>query len=249
MNIIRPVVFSVLLPLTAACLTACGGDSDGVRFAPPEPPPEPPANAGGIWEGTITYDLPGAPVAIVGVVVEDNDEARFVTEEGVALVLESFEGSGGEITAIITAYAPPGATFVDGSTISIGSLSVTVAERSSMNGEWTLDNGDSGTVSLAYDDLYETESSLDRLSGFWLDSFDVLYSVDMLGNIFAQDAFGCVYDGRVRLIDRRFNAYSLAIDIDRVVLIGHGVAVVVVNRLCISIAEVSAHGVPRHGGP
>ena len=66
---------------------------------------------------------------------------------------------------------------------------------------------------MSYNALYERGSDLDRTVGSWMDSFGVVYSVDATGDIFAQDAFGCVYDGAVSITNALYNAYRVTLTI------------------------------------
>lgn len=194
-------------------LAACGGGSGG-GLLPPDPPTAQPSNAGGVWEGTISDTVAGTTANIAGAVTEANTEARFLTEDGVALVLENVSGNDGNLVADLVAFAPPGAVFSDGTSVSNGTLTGRVVERSSLTGDWTLATGDSGTVSLSYDaGLHQRASSLDFTAGIWLDSVNVIYTVDANGVLFGQDFIGCVFNGQVNLIDTRFNVYDLSITV------------------------------------
>jgi hypothetical protein len=217
--------FTYALVLYACLLSSCGGGGGGLGCVvsggtsgtcsdlslPPTPPP--PTNAGGVWEGSTFNDQAGLTFETIGVVTENNGEARFVNDQDQQFILSGVSGTGGSISATLTAIAPLGFTFLDGSTVSTGTLTGTVVERTSLSGSWSLNTGESGTVTLGYNNLYERGSDLDRMVGTWADSFGVVYSVDAIGDVFAQDAFGCVYDGAVTIINASYNAYRVALTV------------------------------------
>ena len=88
-----------------------------------------------------------------------------------------------------------------------------LGERSRIEGEWSLDSREFGTVTLEYDDLYERGSDIARLVGIWQAPWgdDFVFNIDALGEIFSQTANGCVTDGQVRLIDAAYNVYRVEI--------------------------------------
>jgi hypothetical protein len=190
-------------------LSACGGGGgDGSTSSPPPPPPEP-TNAGGIWGGTASSD--GQTIDLAGVVTEDG-EGRFVAENGIQYVFDEVKGVGGDVELDFIAIVPSGGTFQDGSTVTTGTLTGTVAERSSLSGDYSLATGETGTVSMTYDALYERDSSLDKLTGNWDEEFGVV-TFDPDGSFFEQDSFGCVYDGQASIVDPDFNVYALTMTV------------------------------------
>ena len=199
-----------LLLVAIAGLYACGG---GGSDSTPPPPPPAPTNAGGVWEGSTFNDQAALTFETIGVVTENNGEARFVNDQGQQFILSGISGTGGSISATLTAIAPFGFSFLDGSTVSTGTLTGSVVERTSISGNWSLNTGESGTVTLSYNNLYERGSDLARMFGTWVDSFGVVYSVDAVGDIFAQDAFGRVYGGTVTIINASYNAYRVALTV------------------------------------
>jgi hypothetical protein len=152
-----------------------------------------PTNAGGLWQGSTFNDQAGLTFETIGVVTKNNGEARFLNDQGQQLILSGISGNDGNISVTFTA--------IDGSTVTTGTLTGTVVERVSLEGDRSLNTGETGTVTMNYNDLYERGSDLTRTIGSWVDSFGVVYSVDGAGSIFAQDAFGCVYDSGVSIVN------------------------------------------------
>jgi hypothetical protein len=195
----------------SAILLSCGGgggpqtlDLSGTGGPPPEP-----ANPGGIWLGTLTSS--GTIINIEGVITEDS-EGRFVDENGTQYVVTGIGGSGNIRGVNFDAYAQDGFQFLDGSTIAFGNITGTVVERSTFSGGFSFSTGESGAFSMAYDPIYDRDSSLNKLSGSWDEGFGVM-TVDPDGSFFEQDQFGCIYNGQVSIIDAMFNAYRLTMTV------------------------------------
>jgi hypothetical protein len=65
-----------------------------------------------------------------------------------------------------------------------------------------------GTFTLEYDALYDRDSSLATIAGNFKQANGTVVSIDAAGNVFSQDATsGCVVNGKVSVIDSRYNAY------------------------------------------
>jgi len=210
---------TVLIGLAIA-ITACGGGSlGGVDIFGPRPPSLPETNAGGIWEGSLFDDESGLTLAIVGVITETGEntqfelrEGRFVSEQGVHFILTSPGSFSTNISfsSNITAIAPTGTMFSDGSTVANGIVTGTVVERSTLDGDWSL-NGEAmtGTIAMTYNADYERDSSQVKIAGDWMDSLGTIFSIDGVGVLFAQDPSGCIYNGSVSVIYSSFNVYRL----------------------------------------
>ena len=186
---------AILIGFCFFTLSACGGggSSNPANFSAPPPP----TNAGGVWEGSTFNNNAGLTFQTVGVVTENNGEGRFVNDQGVQFILSGISGTNGNFSATITAIAPFGTVFIDGSGVTSGTITGTVVQRTSLQGDWTLNTGETGTMTMSYDSIYERGSNLSRTTGMWIDSFGVVYTIEPNGDFFAQDAFGCVFDGNV----------------------------------------------------
>jgi hypothetical protein len=175
----------------------------------PQPFRPQPTNAAGIWEGTavtgnVTLDTLG--------IVTESGEGRFVDENGTQYVIDTFSGNDGNVSLSFTAVAQVGFTFLDGSTVATGKMTGSVEEHGSFTGEYDLSTGESGTISMTYNPMYERDSSLDKLTGLWDEEFGVA-SFDPSGSFFMQDSFGCVFEGQASIVDAQFNAYSLSMTV------------------------------------
>jgi len=199
----------------AITMAACGGGGREavVGSFPGSPPPPPPTNVGGVWEGSMFNNNSGLTFEAIGVAVENSRDGRLANDQGLQFRLGSISGSAGDVSAGVTAMAPPGTAFMDGSTTTFGQLTGTVVEHTSFDGEWSLNSGETGTITMSYNALYERGSDLARTVGSWMDSFGVVYNIDATGIVFAQDAFGCVYDGAVEILYASYNAYAVTLTV------------------------------------
>lgn len=193
-------------------LTACGGGgSSGGSTAAPPTPPVANANPGGIWFGTVFNATLGSSFELVGITLSTG-ESRFIDSSGSQLTSNiSVTGTG--FSGSVFAVAPVGSVFSNNSPTASGSITGTINERSSMAGTFVLNSGDTGTFNLVYDSTYERTSSLALLSGTWIDVNSDTYTVQSDGTLFGQDSFGCVYSGRVSIINPSFNAYRFSLDV------------------------------------
>ena len=203
----------------ASLLTACGGDNDGFSF---QNPADPDAEVGGIWDGTGTSDLdPGLVVRIIGLIAEDG-RAQYLEvnsntgrpdflDEGIrfAGIISAAQDA---ISGTIRIYAPVGSSFAGGVTAVDGTLAGVIDERSSVEGIWTAQTGESGDFAQLFSNLYEIDSSLSVTEGVWAgqSSLGANLSLDInaQGTITGIDGNGCVFTSSaangVVLIDPSF---------------------------------------------
>ena len=192
----------------ALLLSGCS-DSSTDQTPTQNPPVQSQTKAGGVWTGTWTDDLTAESFAVWGVVRDDNEEGLFVT--GVLrFVLRDIGGTDGEMWATIEATYPVlSGTFQDGSMRTSGVLTGLVVERERIEGTWSLDSGDTGTMTLHYDDVYERGSDIARLAGTWECWRGWICNIDALGEIFGQGDDYCPVMGQVEIIDPLYNVYDV----------------------------------------
>lgn len=264
MEIVKSALISVLIPVAFLALASCGGGGGGGSSSSvPDPPPVQNDSPGGIWKGTTSDGE-----VIVGLVTETG-EFSFLQDNGVQYFC-NMSVSGSAVSSGFTFVTSVGATFPDGATFGGGSLTATIAERSTLNGSITFDStagtpanpqkvaavesqaassggcgsfavsatafksgpgqpvpsekllaqlaaasGEvpgpvSGTFSLAYDALYDRDSSLATIAGSFRRPGGTVVNVDADGSIFSQDATtGCVVNGKASIIDASYNVYRV----------------------------------------
>lgn len=180
----------------------CNSDDD-------EPPAPEATDASGIWQGEASFG--GQAMEFSGVVTQERD-GRFIDGFGTQYIIDNVAGEDGEITIAFSAMTRPGLAFMDGSTTTTGTLTGTVDERSMLEGNYTIASGESGTVSMTYNPIYERDSSLDKLTGPWDEPLGIqVYDPD--GSFFQQDAFGCVYQGRASILNPNYNVYRMTMTV------------------------------------
>lgn len=204
--------------LVAVVCSACGGGGGGGQT------PAQNARVGGLWEGTVEF-TDGSTQDLLGIVAEDG-RAYLLQVEGDAGVLlwGTVRSSANRVTASVTGATVIGITggpivfgfFEDGSSSGTGSVEGSIRERSSVTADvvFTTSAGTRTTsrIELRYDDLYERDSSLGAIAGNYTSA--VFPGEDALniandGVLFGQNpGTGCVVNGRVSVVDSRYNAYE-----------------------------------------
>jgi len=190
----------------------CGGNGGGGSSSTTSPPAT--QSAAGIWNGTVYSNQAHTSYSVVGIIAENN-QARFISSVG-----SQFSGiestSGNTFTSQATAYAPLGSHFPDGSQIGTVNISGTVNSKVSITGTFS-GVGDTGTLSLTYDSLYQRPSSFSLPSGTWTVSDShlgyVTASINGSGQISASTNTGCTLSGNITLIDSSYNAYGISLNI------------------------------------
>lgn len=119
------LVFVTLSLVASLALSACGGG--GGSSSPPPPPPITNASPGGIWEGSTSDGL-----SLIGLVTETG-QFHFLQSDGVQYFCY-LSVSGNAVSSGFTGITQLGTTFTDGSTSGSGTLTGTIAERSTLNG-------------------------------------------------------------------------------------------------------------------
>ncbi len=206
------------LVLTSLMLGACGAS---VTL--------PPANAqpslGGIWKGQLMVPS-GATLPALVLVTEDgrffsvaqnvSNDCADVAQGSLLLTGGDYSGTGdfGIISATGDIGAQVDCAFSDGSVWGTGVLSGSLVPGSTLS--WTADDTTSmGTAlatsgTLSFDDVYNEASSLSKLAGKWTVSTGALLTIDADGTILSQDAAsGCEVNGKVSLINGKYNAYAV----------------------------------------
>jgi hypothetical protein len=144
--------------------------------------------------------------------IDESGEFHFIQSDNVQYVGNA-STSGTSVSANFDGFTQFGSQFADGSTHGTGSVSGTIAERSSMSlsTQFKTDAGasNSGTLKMTFDTLYNRASSLSTISGNFADGSDTI-TISSDGSIFEQDPnTGCVVNGTVSIINASYNAYRV----------------------------------------
>ncbi len=189
-------------------LSACGGGGSGTTTTNSGGST---SNAlpGGIWTGSDS----DSGLGITAIIDEAGDmqliRSDFTQYVGTATT------DGDSISASFGVFAEVGNDFPDGSTHGTGTLMGTIASRSSITAttQFKTDGGTSasGAISLTFNPLYNTASSLATISSNYTDpSTNDVYSVSSGGAVSWQDAnTGCVGNGTISIINASYNAYRV----------------------------------------
>ena len=188
-------------------VTACGGGGIGALDLTPAPGQN--ASPGGIWVGTDSNGL-----EIYGLSTETGRHHWIApqTEEqgfGTGVVISN------DVIFNYTYVAPFGFVLTDGSSSATCSARGTIEERQSLSLSTTCNTSMGGTftnsATLAYNDLYDRDSSLATIAGNY-DDFGLVINVSGSGEVFEQDpASGCIVNGQISIINSAYNAYNVSI--------------------------------------
>lgn len=108
----------------------------------------------------------------------------------------------------------------------------------------TLNGGDTGALKVTYSKLYDQPSSLEFLKGSWThtsrDQLTSTISIDEEGVLTGNDSDGCKYLGYVDIIDAKYNAYHIKLEVSECASVNNeyeGVAFLNENSLSVQIAN------------
>ena len=196
--------------VAGATLTACGSGDDALDSSSSSGSTAD-AYPGGIWVGSDPY----SGVGMIGIITESGEFAFYHTDHSgffgtLTTAGTTTSGSFADVLAI-------GSAFSDASTYGTGTISATIAARSTITGNTTLTTaagsaGGSKTLSLTFNSQYNTASSLAAIAGNYTNSTDnSTLSIDAAGVITNQSSTtNCVINGQVTLINATYDAYRIS---------------------------------------
>lgn len=207
---------AVLLPLFAACGGGSSGGDGGIVPAD--------QSLGGLWYGTLTIDGQAGAQDLVGVSTADG-RFHFISADTAGQFIGVVGATGTSVSGSGKAFAPPGFTWRDGSTVTTVTMTGTLKQQNSLVGAWTSGTGESGTFDLDYDSDYEKDSSLGLLAGVWTVYDDNLnpfatFTIEANGQFSGQNVAGCTSLGQISIIDPRFNVYGIESTVSNCVIAG-----------------------------
>lgn len=204
MKMLKWVLLSLFF---AIILVSCSGGGGGDGAAEPSTPTIN-QSAAGIWQGASYSSTSGTAVNLIGIISE-NGSGRFLASNG-AQYNGAVSITGDNLSSAVTGYAPLGYVFLNGTTLSLFTISGTVAQKNSINAIYT-GGGDVGNITLTYDESYERPSSLALLDGTWFLSSDgISYNISIGdGIITGSTSTGCGFSGNAEIIDPAYNCYDI----------------------------------------
>jgi hypothetical protein len=217
----KPLKILAVLP-TLLLLNACGdGSLDNDDDSAVTPPVAIPVQIGGIWRGTVIED--GNTLTPRSVVIYTTDSSLPVdnfrlTSNFANQVVGNVSLDPLDNTQLLgdglVSYAPQDFFISDGAVKTTCDITATLQEATSLVGRYSCLDGGTGDITVAYDALYEFDSSLSLIEGLWGNG-DIVFEVDSTGNIISwSDTNGCAVTGSIELLDPNFNMYNMSLTID-----------------------------------
>lgn len=244
----------IVLVASSVLVAACGGGGDGSSSA--NPPPTANQKVGGIWSTRATLNgVTSQGIALVAenglfYLFSENQENGCAGLATGTLTARGTSLSGAIDAGLVVFSSVPEITvncvYPDGSQSASGTLTGTIAERSSFSitatGRTSLGMQlPSTTTTGTFDSLYNIDSSLTAISGNWIGIDGTVISINSDGVIFAQDPVsGCVVNGKVSIIDANYNAYAVSASYSNCA----GAAGFLNGRTATGLATIDNTGVP-----
>ena len=161
----------------------------------------------GIWIGS--FDIRGrGPYDFYAIHVGDKSTA--VSHKAKAMCVGQVRQEGEHYYSKYNLYA------LDGSPFDYARLTGEIKQGEIISYFKTLNGGDTGRMVMNYSDLYEQPSSLELLEGEWTFTDRDGLSFNMTienGVIQGKDSDDCQYQGHVSIINPKYNAYSMTMNI------------------------------------
>jgi len=171
--------------------------------------------ASGVWIGESVSAASGQASSVIAIVAVDG-EADFLVDDA-SLYSGNLQTVGTAVTGSLTAFAGPGTTFPDGSTMGVLAVDGLADIGSGFTG--TVSGvGDSSSFMLDYDAaIHELAPALVDLEAVWSLSEPSGYTMDLsfddMGTLSGGDSDGCQYDGSAAVVSPVTNVYRLAVTI------------------------------------
>lgn len=205
---LKILVLSGVMVLGAGGCGSGGGSSSTTATAPTTTPTT--VSANGIWRGTVTNSSVGyTSNDVVGLAF--NGQLYFFDPNSGEMDTGAYTLSGNQMTANVTAY-------VDGvaGAVATGTITATVQSAASVSGTYTNSLGQSGTVNLTYDSLYDRSVSLADTQDVWMytdGAYTITISANGDGSFTGSDTDGCTYTGSLVLAEPGKNLYATGLNV------------------------------------
>lgn len=211
---------ATLVVLSSTFTVSCDGNTNAERFVASQlVVDESPA---GIYAGSFTSTGGAHPVGsdVVGIVSEDHDVQIMVSAPSPIHYAGELVVAGNALTASLTEYRGGWARFFGVDGVAVTTLIGSVTEGEGMSGDYA-GSEDQGRFALQYQGVYENGSTLEQVSGIWFfnlaasggEIYAISLDIDPNGGVFGTDTAGCVFSGRISIINSSFNSYRPNIEI------------------------------------
>ena len=197
----------VLIALTVCGCGGSGSGSSGVGPARTSIPEIVNQSLGGIWRGARPN---GTEITVL---VSETGEFRVLDDFGNQGFGQAVVTNGSEVSIVYDLAPSFDRALIDGSDSGVCTLAGSVRARQSFDYEVTcttsLGTEFGGEISLAYDGVYDRDSSIARIVGTYDNLGDAL-TIDANGVLFEQSVgTGCVINGNAAVIDPEWNLYEV----------------------------------------
>ena len=218
----RALTAASLAVITSAFLISCNDSSSDDGRVPALAASATDQSPSGIFFGTFTADgPPPATSRAIGIVSEDFDAQFPVLLSSQLHYAGRVSVNGTALGGALTEYRGAFRNFTGVNGVSSVDLNGEALTADELSASYTGATG-SGQVELDYSTIYEAGSSLDSTAGIWSfgeaflggGAYAVTVDIDATGPLFGSDSDGCVFSGRIRIIDDRYNAYGASVSID-----------------------------------
>ncbi len=193
MDFVRPVL-TASLAAGGLLLAGCGHDNWYSN-----------ADPSGVYEGSLTDTVTQQTTPVVAV-IDEAGNGRIMAQNGTYYAMNNdIYTNGNGVYAQYVAYSGTGSSVA-------GSLSGQLQNDGALlDATLTATGSDTLSVTLNFDNVYYTPSSLPTLQGAWAytsSSFSLNLSIQPTGAFSGTDSNNCSYNGYFNLVDPQFDAYT-----------------------------------------
>ena len=208
--------------ITATTLVACDQVTVTAQWDPPllSLHDESPA---GIYLGVFTETSGTTPLGqpVTAIIDADGNTQLIFTMAAERHVAGRVDVDGDRLTGTLLEYSGAVASFTGVGGVSAFTVRGSVSTGAGITGEYEAGTH-AGRFMLEYETSYDTPSSAEQAAGIWSFSrtssggvaYTVTWDIDDDGLLFGVDTLGCVFVGRVNVVDEHVNAYGLAVHVD-----------------------------------
>jgi hypothetical protein len=206
----KKLLAAVSIPVFAVAMVSCSAEGGFT-----EAPIIINESAEGIYAGTFTSTAGAEPVdyEVTGIISRAH-VGQFIVADSDRHYSTKLNVIGSDLFGTLTQYRGVQDRFFGIDGIDSIEFDGRVSESDTIAADYSGEN-DEGSLALAYDPSYETESSLDKTSGIWTYvgavGYTVTLTIELNGEIFGSDTNGCVYSGLISILDKDYGIYRAVV--------------------------------------